>query len=1122
MVILTSLTIFPLLIFVIYSLYQNYSIINQVKRDSLKTSISSLNASTAENMELMTVDIAKELADFLYGRDIDVRYLAKVAGSLNGDIKSIENAYSTFINSKTKRVAKQNKWTLSEEENRWVRENNEDEVIDIPMYDEVTFIGLDGLEKIKIGTANFPNSSKISYADYFKTGDLKDVSLKENTFIKAETYYPALETLTEKEGNDIYVSDVIGAYVGTNFAGMYTKRNLDSAAKKLGYKIEFTPEKQAFATEENPVGKRFEGIVRWASPVYVDGKKIGYVTIALSQDHIMKFVDHKTPTKIWDYQTRSIAHPRHHSIYGFDPETGEEQIPWLMATEYDMLLEKSGISKKQAEEMTSEQRFSALKSNWKNLINNDADKTGKPVYELIKEVPIFKNQERVNPNDLDLDHTPATDLTRLGYIGLDGRYLNNAPQCIGALDLTRNGGSGSFYVLWSGLYKMNTVAAIPYYTGRYAPSTENNYSKVGFGFVAIGSGIEYFTDPAKESVEAVERYLLSIKERIKKHTIISLIILLIIIFTVSIVMSNWLSANISFLFKGIDKYRMGWRQYRFNSQQKSEFGKLAKSFDMLAENIEQSISHPIFITTLEKNIMYVNKIGMSLCKITDMDAVIGKPYAKYGLYPEKTEYDPFYAYENETETAVYHDKTNDIYIKGKVMPFLDDNNVEIGYIVESYDVTKIEKQNRVLEEQRDKLEEIQVELKEALIKAQEATNAKSVFLANMSHEIRTPLNAIIGFAKTELKNKLPPSTVGSIENIYNSSKILLNIVNDILDISKIEANKIDLNCIEYDFPSILNDVITMNLMRIEEKPVRLRAIIDKNIPEKLYGDELRLKQIFNNLLSNAIKYSNSGTITLSIESKLEKVSRTEVYCNLSCYVQDMGAGISEENLSNLFADYQTANTQAHRNATGTGLGLVICKKLIQMMDGNISVESKLNQGSKFSFNVKIKAVGEKPIGEEIADNFMSLKYVNLMSERNESFLYEEMPYGQVLIVDDVGTNLQVAKVLMEPYKINIDTAMSGSEVLNKVKIQKKVYDVIFMDYMMPKMNGVETTKILREADYKGTIVVLTANAVVGSDKMFTENGFNDFLSKPIDIKKLDVILKKYVYKSEKNRTLATS
>jgi signal transduction histidine kinase/FixJ family two-component response regulator/HAMP domain-containing protein len=1167
MVILVCLATIPLFVFAIYSMWQNRDITHQIKHGALENSTNSLNASAVESIERMTTDIAKNLADFLYGRDDDIRYLANVASSLNGDIKSIEKAYSTFVRSKMKRTVAQSDWIISANENRWVRkhipdmsgtigkssnESNNDKVngatfnpvaadgleyIDVPLYDEITFIGLDGNEKIKIGTTDVPNSRKIHYANYFKTNNLKDISNKKNTFIQAETYFPALKNLSDKEGSDIYVSDVIGAYVGTNYIGMYTEQNLKEASQKRGSNIKYKPEEQAFAGEENPVGKRFEGIVRWISPVYVNGKKIGYVTLALNQDHIMEFVDHKTPMKerytelssayggnysfIWDYQSRSIAHPRHHSIYGFDPETGNEQIPWLMATEYNQLLEKSGVSAEQAKKMTPEQRFAALKSNWKNLINKKADETGEPVYNLINEVPIFKNQRRKDQNsiDQDPDHTPAADLTNLGFIGLDGRYLNNAPQCQGWLDLTRQGGSGSLYILWSGFYKLNTAAAIPYYTGRYAPSKANNYSKVGFGFVAIGSDIESFTEPAIKAVEKMDVFLEQTTATAIKYVIVSLFTLLIITLLISFTMSNWLSANINALLQGMAKYRAGLRQFRFNSTRNDEFGELAQSFDTLAENIEKSIHHSLVITDMEKNIIYINRIGLALHTNETIDMLIGKVYTKYSIYPERTKYDPFYAYEKDTEASIYHNKTTDMYIKGKVTVLLDGNNSKIGYMVESYDVTEIEKRNRLVEEQNNQLIKTQEELEEALQKAQSATKAKSIFLANMSHEIRTPLNAIIGFAEVELMSKLPPSTAESIENIYVSGKTLLNIINDILDISKIESGKIQLSPVECDLSSVINDSINANLMRIGDKPIQLSVIVDENIPQKLFADDLRLRQIFNNLLSNAVKFSKSGTITFSVTSELKKI-RSETFCIINCYVRDMGMGISEEYLPKLFEDYQAVNMIAHRNTEGAGLGLAICRELIKMMDGEIWAESKPNKGSKFSFNLKVKVIDENPIGEKIAQSLMSLRYKPIHKEEN--FIFEEKPHGRILIVDDVYTNLEVTKRLLKLYKMNIETAMSGYEALDKIKERKEGYDIIFMDYMMPGMDGIETTKIIRELGYKGIIVVLTANAVVGADKMFRENGFDDFISKPIDIKKLDAIIRKYVGKNQTTDTSAKS
>jgi len=1160
MIILIAITIIPLIFFAAFSFYQNHQIINNVKNVSLQNSTNSLNASAVEQIERMTTDIAKEIANFLYQRDGDIRLLSQIAANFDGDENKIKESFTLF-SKRTRRAVKQSEWVINEDSTLWIQKvvpdmshtigesqnpANEDfvngatfhafpadglEYKDVPLFDEITFIGLDGKEKVKIGTTNHPNSSKVRYAKYFKTGDLKDISKKENTFIHSETYFPALSRLTNEIGNDIYVSDCIGAYVGTNYVGMYVPKAVAKAAETRGYDIEYNFKEQAFAGAENPYGKRFEGIIRWASPVYIKGKKIGYVSFALNQDHIMGFVDHKTPMPerytelsdafegnysfIWDYQSRSIAHPRHHSLYGFDPETGFPAVPWLMITEYNMLLERSGVSADSAAKLTPQERFKIVKTNFPNHIDQSADITGKQIFNLINGVETFRNQRRLNPNNPDPDHTPSADLIRMGQVGLDGRYLNNAPQCQGWLDLTRRGGSGSLYILWSGIYKLNTAAAIPYYTGQYAPSELNDSSRVGFGFVAVGSGIESFTEPAREAASFLDNFLEKTMRFVAQYTIISLIILVLTVLLTATTMSKWLSDNIKTLLSGITKYLKGNRQFRFSTKRTDEFGELAEMVDILADNIEQSISHPILITDVNKNILYMNRQALDLHPEFSLEELVGKPYSKYGIYPENTVYDPFYAFNNQIETAVYYEKKTKSYIKGSVRQIWDRLGKLVGFIIESFDFTEVEKRNRIVEEQRDELKRSQAEIENALQKAKDATQAKSVFLANMSHEIRTPLNAIIGFSEVELLKTLPPETSENIEKIFASGKTLLSIINDILDISKIEAGQMQIVPVEYNLVSAINDCVIMNLVRIGSKPIELKIEVSENIPQKLLGDELRLKQIINNLLSNAIKYSEQGTVTLSAKINIENEKNNKT-CILNVCVEDTGIGISKEDMEKLFGDYQMVNVEAHRTQEGTGLGLSITKQLVEMMDGKINVESKLDEGSKFSFFIKLGVIDETPIGKELANNINSLKFIGSRKENN-NFVFEPMPYGKILITDDVNTNLEVAKGLMRPYGMNIKTALSGYETLDIIK--KERFDIVFMDHMMPKMDGIETVKIMRESGYTGIVVALTANAIVGAAKMFKEAGFDDFISKPINIRELDKILKVYIRDRQSKETL---
>ena len=402
--------------------------------------------------------------------------------------------------------------------------------------------------------------------------------------------------------------------------------------------------------------------------------------------------------------------------------------------------------------------------------------------------------------------------------------------------------------------------------------------------------------------------------------------------------------------------------------------------------------------------------------------------------------------------------------------------------------------------------------------AEEANKSKSSFLATMSHEIRTPMNAIIGITQIGLqKEGIPNEYREALERIYSSGISLLGIINDLLDFSKIETGKLDLVTVVYDLPSLINDTTQVNIVRIASKEINFSVDVDKNLPSKLYGDELRIKQILNNILSNAIKYTTAGHVKLSI-----KHSEEGRFVFLHFLIEDTGQGISPENLENLFSEYQRFNIVTNRATEGTGLGLSITKKLVQMMDGKIEVQSKQGKGSTFNVTIKQKAVQCEPIGEEISNKLKNFIYLRDSHKVNLQITHEPMPYGKVLIVDDVETNLYVAHGLLEPYKLKIEMAKNGFEALYLVRAGRQ-YDIIFMDHMMPQMDGIETTQKIRQVNYSGTIIALTANAMAGNEEMFKQNGFDGFIPKPIDIKQLDQVLiqfirNKHIHEAEEYKT----
>ena len=420
------------------------------------------------------------------------------------------------------------------------------------------------------------------------------------------------------------------------------------------------------------------------------------------------------------------------------------------------------------------------------------------------------------------------------------------------------------------------------------------------------------------------------------------------------------------------------------------------------------------------------------------------------------------------------------------------------------------------------LQDASTKLEEALDGAKKANEAKSSFLANMSHEMRTPLNAIIGLTElilgSEKKHRECGSHYNDLEKIYNAGKVLLSTVNDILDISKIEAGKFELVPTEYDIPSLINDIVTQSIMYKGEKPIQLVLSIEENLPSRLFGDELRVKQILNNLLSNAVKYTKEGTVGLSVSCSHPAPNGT-VWMTAS--VSDTGIGIQPEYLESIFDDYQRTDIQANRKIMGTGLGLSITKRLVGLMDGSITVESEYGSGSVFTVKLMQRSVGFSVIGPETANNLRNFHYYYQKRVEDAELVRIKLPYARVLIVDDMETNLDVAKGLMRPYGMQIDCVTSGRQAVDCIRDEQVRYNAVFMDHMMPGMDGIEATKLIRgigtEYAKKIPIIAFTANAVTGNEEMLLRSGFQAFISKPIEIARLDSVIRLWVRDREQER-----
>jgi len=399
-------------------------------------------------------------------------------------------------------------------------------------------------------------------------------------------------------------------------------------------------------------------------------------------------------------------------------------------------------------------------------------------------------------------------------------------------------------------------------------------------------------------------------------------------------------------------------------------------------------------------------------------------------------------------------------------------------------------------------------LQQSLDKVVALSKSKDDFLSKISHEIRTPMNAILGIAEIQLQNETAPQKKEALSIIHNSGKSLLHIVNDLLDLSKIEAGKMEIVSVKYNVASLINDTVQLYAARIEKKLIKFSLKVDENIPAELLGDELRIKQILNNILSNASKYTDAGEISMSIIS--EKIKDQDSDVMMIFRISDTGQGMTEEQKNKIFDEYYRFNVISNHMISGTGLGMTIVQNLVTIMNGSISIESEVNKGSAFTISLPQKIASTNILGKENAENLQNFHVSNFLQTRKQNITRNQMAYGSVLVVDDLESNLYVARSFLEPYDLHIETAISGFEAIDKIK-SGKVYDIIFMDHMMPKMDGIEAVKIIRSMGYKNPIVALTANAIVGQAEMFLENGFDAFISKPIDVKQLDAELNKFIH-----------
>ena len=558
------------------TLLNSIEVIKETTDLAIKDSIEALDKKSQESLEIITKQIASNIASFLYQRDNDILFLANINNISSTKIKKFYNANmkKIIVPQEFKYDAISDTWVTADTQipehkkmkanlkanERYFNHNQNKEYSQqtIHTYREIAFFDLEGKEKLKVSTLN---------------KKLLDISKKENTYCKAETYFPKIQKL---QRNEIYVSEVIGAYVKSNIVGSYTK------AKTTKAEIAFEPEKQGYAGKENPKGKKFEGIVRYITPKYENGKKIGYISMALDHRHIMEYTDYIVPAKennlnysnassgnyafMWDEKGRNISHPRDYFIAGFDKETGQRVKPWL------------------SQEITTK-----------------IEKDGRYWEDFLKTYPSFDNQS--------LSKKPTLSQIKDGNIALDCRYLNFAPQCNGWMQITEDGGYGSFVIFWSKVWKLTTVAAIPYYTGDYGKT------KRGFGFVTMGANLDQFHSATTKTKESIKKEIDAKLELINNESLqndkeissyiqglaneltISTIIMIFFVVVIAIYIANYITSSIRKLIIGTKKFQENNFDYVIDIKSKDEIGLLASSFNNMAKSTKDLFTIKEKLTT---------------------------------------------------------------------------------------------------------------------------------------------------------------------------------------------------------------------------------------------------------------------------------------------------------------------------------------------------------------------------------------------------------------------------------------------------------------------------------------------------------------------------------------------
>lgn len=496
----------------------------------------------------------------------------------------------------------------------------------------------------------------------------------------------------------------------------------------------------------------------------------------------------------------------------------------------------------------------------------------------------------------------------------------------------------------------------------------------------------------------------------------------------------------------------------------------------VSEFVYYSVKLPLLIYDDNKHLKIANKSAIDFLKLSSYGYENVTLSELFEINEKKLRYG---GYSNKLDVKC---KANDAHCRLDINRIGDEYGETMGYII-------------IIDDLTDKIRTIE-ELEAAKRSADNANKAKSVFLAQMSHEIRTPLNTVLGMNEMISRETVSEQIQSYSSYIKDAGKTLLGIINDILDLSKLDAGKTNIITEDYNLKFVVNDIINLVSLKIKEKGLRFKLDMSKDIPMFLHGDALRIKQIIINIMNNAVKYTQKGSVTLSVE--WDKIDSENIM--LIFKVKDTGRGIKKEDIDIIFSPFERADEQENHMIEGNGLGLSITRKLVNLMNGKISVSSVFGEGSVFEVQLPQSIVCSKNMDADALSKTEGEKY------------HIKAPNAQVLVVDDVETNRIVVKELLRVTHINVELAESGEQCLELMR-QKK-YDIVFLDHMMPGMDGIETLKQIKKMDTslnKDTpIIVMTANAVTGAKRMYLAEGFDDYISKPLGYVELENIIKKYI------------